>query len=194
MSDRNYTGAAGFLVGGISGILKGTTPFLFATASGIQTSVLGTAFWATRTSVLQAWNTGNETPADRVKASALAGGLSGGIIALITRGRRNVLPATIMWSIFGGLGQIGVNRLTSPREQHAENFWVRMAKKEWSPITVMTDEEYLKVLEERMLKIDAEISIFDDRIADLKTQQREEEVQDSPVNVLETTKARNNTP
>jgi hypothetical protein len=38
-------GVSGFFVGAVSGILRSTTPFLFAMASGIQWSALGGTFW-----------------------------------------------------------------------------------------------------------------------------------------------------
>lgn len=173
-----YSGTAGFLFGGTSGILKGTTPFLFATASGIQTSVLGATFWACRSTFLHTRFAAEQSPGDFTKASTLAGGLSGGLVGLITRGRANVLPAAVMWSLFGCVGQVAYNRFSVPRDDQQqqlskEGFWERMAKKSWSPVTVMSDEEYSKMLHERMLRVDAEIAILDDKLDALKKQQQE---------------------
>lgn len=36
---------SGLIVGGFAGVLRGSTPFLFALASGIQWFTLGSTFW-----------------------------------------------------------------------------------------------------------------------------------------------------
>lgn len=167
-------GCAGFLAGGTVGVLRGTTPFLFATASSIQTFALGTTFWATRTSILQTGLAAQQTPNDLIKVSSLAGALSGGIIAAVTRGRRNVLPATLMWSLFGAAGQYAYNRYDGSRNSAAPveegTFWTRMSKKGWSPIKFISNEDYAEMLREKMLKLDTEIAVLDDKIAALKEQ------------------------
>ena len=178
----DVTGTAGFLFGGTAGILKGSTPFLFATASGIQTFALGTTFWACRSSYLhlQVHNPDVRTSSDLTKASTLAGGISGATVALLTRGRRNVLPATLMWSLFGCVGQVAVDSFSARREQDQqqpkEGFWKRMAEKSWSPVTYMSNDDYARVLREKMMKVDVEIAILDDKIAALREQQQEDEV------------------
>jgi hypothetical protein len=121
-------------------------------------------------------DTGNLQPRDYTIASTLSGGLSGGIVALVTRGRRNVLPATIMWSLIGGAGQMTYNAFANrPKAEPKEGFWKRLANKSWSPVKAMSDEEYAKVLRERMLKVDVEIALLDDKIAALRKQQEEEQ-------------------
>ncbi|KAK4959173.1 hypothetical protein LTR10_003973 [Elasticomyces elasticus] len=168
-------GCAGFLFGGTSGILKGTTPFLFATAASIQTFALGTTFWACRSAILQTGFVAEQTPTDFVKASSLAGGVSGGLIAILTRGRRNVIPATLMWSVIGGVGQIGYARYSegaiARKDLPKEDFWTRMAKRSWFPLKVLSDDEYAEMLREKMLKVDVEIAVLEDKIAALRGQQ-----------------------
>lgn len=82
-------------------MIRTTTPVLFAVGSGIQCSALGTTFWgkyphkfcitaadsmiATRTAVLNAWNTGDLGTSDRRKASAIAGAISGGTVGALAR-------------------------------------------------------------------------------------------------------------
>lgn len=39
------TGVFGIGLGGVAGLFRSTTPMLFAAASGIQCSTLGTSFW-----------------------------------------------------------------------------------------------------------------------------------------------------
>ncbi|EMC98082.1 hypothetical protein BAUCODRAFT_22919 [Baudoinia panamericana UAMH 10762] len=165
-------GCAGFLIGGTSGILKGTTPFLFATASAIQTFALGTTYWTCRSAFLQSRFAIGQSPRDCTKASTVAGGVSGGIIGLVTRGRRNLLPGMLVWSLLGCTGQLAYNRFsTADQKQPTEGFWTRLAKQSWTPVKFMTNEEYAEVLRERVLKLDAEIAVLDDKISELKSEE-----------------------
>jgi predicted benzoate:H+ symporter BenE len=41
----NGLGGTGILVGGVAGIVRSTTPILFATASGFQWFAVGSTFW-----------------------------------------------------------------------------------------------------------------------------------------------------
>lgn len=62
--------------------------------------------------------------------------------------------------------------LSSPRtNEEVEPFWTRVARQRWSPVRVLSDEEYIEMLRERMLKVDVEIAILDDKIAELRVQQ-----------------------
>ena len=85
-----------------------------------------------------------------------------------------------MFSLFGFLGQTGHNRLSARPEPGAvpkQGFWKRMSEKSFSPVTVMSNEEYAEMLRGKLLKVDVEISILDDKIAALKQQQEELEAQ-----------------
>ena len=111
-----------------------------------------------------------------MKASTASGGITGAAMALLTRGRSNVIPGALMFSLFGFLGQIGYNKYNERRdvdEPPKPGFWKRMSEKSWSPVTVMTNDEYTEMLKEKMLKIDVEISILEDRIQALREQQKE---------------------
>lgn len=169
-------GCAGFLFGGASGTLRGTTPGLFATAASIQTFALGTTFWACRSTIVHTGLATDQRPYRLIQVSSLAGGISGGVIAFLTRGRRNVLPATLMWSLTAGLGQLGYNRYTSEhmgrQATTPENLWTNLAKRSWFPMKVLSSEEYAEMLREKMLKVDVEIALLDDRIAALSQQQQ----------------------
>jgi hypothetical protein len=155
-------------------VLRGTTPFLFATASGIQTFALGTTFWAIRSALLETGLAGQHGPSDLIKISTLAGGITGGVLGGLTRGRRTVLPATLMWSLFSCIGQVAHNRYKTPsnlKDSTPTSFWERLAKKSWSPMKFISDEEYADMLREKMLKLDVEVAILDDKITALKQQQ-----------------------
>lgn len=90
-----------------------------------------------------------------------------------------------MFSLFGFLGQTAYNRLSVKseivRDESKQGFWRRMSEKSWSPVKVMNDQEYAEMLKEKMLKVDAEISIVDDKIAALRKQQEEEGATAAPL-------------
>ncbi|KJX99284.1 hypothetical protein TI39_contig364g00012 [Zymoseptoria brevis] len=170
-------GGVGFLFGGAAGIVRGAPGFLFASASAIQTFAIGSTFTAVRLGIIHAWTTESRptTPLDRTKASAIAGGFTGGLIGFITRGRSNAIPGAIMFTLFGAGGQHVYNKWTAaPSAEPKKNFWRRMSDKSWTPFKVLTNEEYAEMLKEKMLKLDVEIAIIDDKIAGLKEQQRNE--------------------
>lgn len=88
-----------------------------------------------------------------------------------------------MFAIFGAAGQYIHNRYTAPRDvQPRENFWKRISEKSWTPFKVLTNEEYTEMLRGRMLKIDVEIALLDDKIAALKEQQLSAEAKEGAVN------------
>ena len=108
----------------------------------------------------------------------MAGGVTGGAIGFITRGRSNAIPGMLMFTIFGAAGQIIHNRFTGLKTTDTssmKDFWKRMSEKNWSPVKMMSNEEYTDVLREKMLKLDVEIAVLDDNIAALKVRQNSEQ-------------------
>ena len=178
-------GSVGFLFGGAIGIIKSLPPFLSAGATSLQTFGLGTVFTFTRLSIVRAWTTEQHapTPGDLTKATALAGAFSGGSMGALFRGRKNVIPGAVMWCVFGATGQFLYNKWSiAPHRVEAKGpgFWQRMSEKSWTPFKVLTNEEYADMLKEKMLKVEVEISIIDDKIAALKEQQKVEDVKEIP--------------
>lgn len=93
-----------------------------------------------------------------------------------------------MFAIFGAAGQHIYNRYTAPTDvRPRENFWKRMSEKSWTPFKVLTNDEYAEMLRDRMLKLDVEIAVLDDKIAALKEQQQREG-QNETMNANATTK------
>jgi len=92
-----------------------------------------------------------------------------------------------MFSLFGFVGQNLYNiafekpePLEGSKEQEQrENIFQRFAKRKWSPFSVLTDQQYEDMLNEKLLRLDAEISLIDDRIADLKVKEKEWAVAES---------------
>jgi hypothetical protein len=109
---------------------------------------------------------------------------------MVFRGPRNVIPGTIMFTLFGFVGQHGYNALDRRntveikrqevmQEQGKKdpNWMQRMAKSKWVPMSVLSDEEYEKMLEEKLLGVEASIALVDERIEEWKVRQREIEIE-----------------
>lgn len=95
----------------------------------------------------------------------------------ILGGPRNILPAVAVFSIFGATGQAVVNALPSsthaaPEDSKSKSSWL---DSKWSPVTPMTDTEYATFIEEKILKLDVEVSMVDDQLAALKERKAERE-------------------
>ncbi|KAF2453153.1 hypothetical protein BDY21DRAFT_293472, partial [Lineolata rhizophorae] len=180
----------GVLVGGIGGLLRSSRPGLFAAVSGVQWFALGGTFWATRSMLFRTAIPAlpHETPHDKATISALAGGITGGSVAALTRGRANVLPATVMFALFCWAGQSAYNALdarhseavvTVPAEtavgpvKKLENapWWVRAAGSKWSPMKIISDEDYARMLEEKLVVVEADIALLDEKIEEAKSAQ-----------------------
>lgn len=82
-----------------------------------------------------------------------------------------------MWSLFGCLGQLTVNGFAGPRGGNETSFWRSITEGKWSPITYVSNEEYAKILNEQMLKLDVEIAVLNDKIAAARREQQEQKAQ-----------------
>jgi hypothetical protein len=191
------------------GTVRTQTPVLFSIVSGAQCFAIGMTFWGIRTSVLNHtgllnwWNTTrgaplhprndlNPTRFDKVRASAIAGGLTGFNLGLLFRGPQNVIPGTIMFTLFGWAGQHGYNYLDARNsselreqaelrakgeEKPKENFMHKIAKSKWSPMQILTDDDYENMMQEKLLRVEAQIAVIDDKIDAFKKQAFELETQ-----------------
>ncbi|KAF1941498.1 hypothetical protein EJ02DRAFT_455161 [Clathrospora elynae] len=207
----------GTVIGAFYGTLRTQTPVLFSIVSGAQWFAIGSTFWGARTAILNHtglvnwWNITrgaplrprhdlNPTLSDKIRASTISGAITGFNLGLLFRGPRNVIPGTIMFSLFGWAGQHGYNYLDARnssdlREQATliakgedkpkENFMYRIAKSKWSPMSVLSDEEYENMMQEKLLKVEAEIAIIDDKIevfrqkaVEMETERKMKEMQE----------------
>ena len=127
------------------------------------------------------------SPKDRLKASALAGGITGGTIGGLFRGPRNIIPGTIMFTLFGSLGQTVFNALDARHSKQVasdiqaaaegktlgkKRFWERVAEMKWSPLTAVSDEDYGNLLKEKLLRVEAEIALVDEEMERLRGEER----------------------
>ncbi|POR33113.1 Uncharacterized protein TPAR_06692 [Tolypocladium paradoxum] len=162
-----WSGGAGVLAGVGGAIARDTNPFASGVLSGVQWFALGTSYWFTRTVMMRALG-GEEhmRPVDKTKASAVAGSAAGAVAGLM-RGPPRILPAMVLWGLFGAGGQMAANRFEArePRvkDDKDSQFWSK-----WSPLKKLTDEEYVDMMGEKILKVEADIALIDDRIAELR--------------------------
>ncbi|EMD87946.1 hypothetical protein COCC4DRAFT_143191 [Bipolaris maydis ATCC 48331] len=134
----------------------------------------------------------NPSPSDKVRASTIAGGSTGFTLGFLFRGPRNVIPGTLVFSLVGWLGQCGYNYLDARNsgqlqelaelrakgeERPKESLMHKIAKSRWSPMQVLTDEDYEKMMQEKLLRVEADIAMIDDKIAALRKQAVEKEAQ-----------------
>lgn len=99
-----------------------------------------------------------------------------------------MIPGTIMFTLFGFGGQHAYNFLDKRNsaevarqdvmreEGTVEGNWLqKVAKSKWSPMSVLSDEEYKKMLSEKLLGVEASIALVDEKIETWREKQRERE-------------------
>ena len=124
---------------------------------------------------------------DRLTASTFAGGMTGGTIGGLIRGPRNIIPGTIMFTLFGYIGQrtynaldarhsakvaIEVQAAAEGKTKDKKRFWERIAEMKWSPLKAVSDEDYGNMLKEKLLRIETEIALVDEEMERLRGDER----------------------
>ncbi|RFU34929.1 hypothetical protein B7463_g1413, partial [Scytalidium lignicola] len=173
------SGMSGVLVGSFAGVLRSNTPVLFALASGVQWFALGSTFTASRSLFLHSRGTERASPREKTYASTLAGGIAGSAGGFL-RGRGNIIPGAIMFAVFGAIGQTTYNIIDARNLKRAaedstpKSSWLNSR---WSPVKVLSDAEYERMLQEKLLRVNAEIALVDESIAALRN---DDEMQYNP--------------
>jgi hypothetical protein len=92
-------------------------------------------------------------------------------------GPKNVIPGAIMFSIYGALGQTLYNYADTQKSARAEatpnsktNSWI---DSKWSPIRRISEAEYEEMLQEKLLRVNVEIALVDDKIDEIRAEERE---------------------
>jgi hypothetical protein len=93
-----------------------------------------------------------------------------------------------MFSLFGFGGQhayewLDVKKSGKARKEREmkengeenETFMQRIGKSKWSPMRVLSDEEYEGIMKEKILKVDVEIALLKDSIEVLKKEKESED-------------------
>lgn len=53
-----------------------------------------------------------------------------------------------------------------PKVKDEDDSWFRS---KWSPLKKLTDQEYIDMMEEKILRVEADIALIDERITELKS-------------------------
>ncbi|KAJ6062089.1 uncharacterized protein N7446_006209 [Penicillium canescens] len=140
-------GGAGLLYGGAAGVIRSPNPVVHSLSCGIHC-----------------------LPKERTYVSALCGGVAGGSVTKLMGGR--LVPGAIIFSLLGYCGQSVFNRVDAWQMANANNsskpLVQRMAESKWIPLRTLSDEEYRGMLGEKLLSVEAEIALLDDKIAELE--------------------------
>ena len=81
-----------------------------------------------------------------------------------------------MFSIFGAGAQGVISYLSREPSSESVNkapLLTRIAQSNWSPMRILSDEEYLTMLEDKLLRVDAEVAIMDEKIRALRQESEE---------------------
>ena len=88
-----------------------------------------------------------------------------------------MIPGLLVFSVFGFLGQGAYNSLDA-RQASAESsdtsVWNRLMDSPFSPLKKLSNDEYEDLMKERLIRIEAEISLIDDEVATLKVAQQKQ--------------------
>ncbi|PHH87048.1 hypothetical protein CDD83_9387 [Cordyceps sp. RAO-2017] len=151
-------------------IARDINPFASGAMTGGRWFAFGTSYWFFRTAAVRAWG-GDERmrPAERVAASTVAATATGALSGLMG-GPTRILPAMAFASVFGAGGQLAVNAVKSAwQSADDEPLYLK-----WSPLRRLTDEQYLDIIGEKILKLEVEIALIDDKIAELRAAEQAE--------------------
>lgn len=161
-----YSGTVGILAGVGGAIARDTSPVASGFFSGVQWFMLGSSYWFTRGVGIRAYG-GEEKmrPMDKVAVSGVAGSTAGAVAGL-ARGPARLLPAIAIWGLIGAGAQAVANRSSSEAGEAKADGTSWLSK--LSPLKKLTDEEYIGMMKEKILKVEVDIALIDDRIAELK--------------------------
>jgi hypothetical protein len=82
----------------------------------------------------------------------------------------------LLGGVLAAMGQTGVNVFGQPLNISGLPGRIGQRLASWAPMKSLTDDEYEKLLQERLLRLDVEISLLDDQIADLKVASKQQAV------------------
>lgn len=73
----------------------------------------------------------------------------------------------------GAGGQMLVNiwQRAPGQSDTSPGFWKSLTQNAWSPMKSLSDEDYTAMLQEKLLKVEVEIAILNDKIAALKKEE-----------------------
>ena len=102
-------------------------------------------------------------------ASGIAATIAGGSAGAIARGRQNVLPGAAVFGILGFTGQHTLDRYNARRNSASDRpILEQLGKSKWSPLKLLSNDEYKALLHEKLVRVDSEVAIIDENIEKLQ--------------------------
>jgi hypothetical protein len=89
----------------------------------------------------------------------------------LTGSRANILPGAAMIGLIGLAGQSSYNLFSEAQRSESgphRSVMQRLTESEWAPLKALSDQQYEEILQQKLLKIDVELSMIDEKIATLK--------------------------
>ncbi|KAJ5083576.1 hypothetical protein N7456_013003 [Penicillium angulare] len=164
------SGTAGLIYGGAAGVIRSPNPVIHSVSCGIHWAACGSTFWWLRSNIIKLHLQDQASPQERAYVSAISGGISGGVVTRLMGGR--LIPGLVVFSLLGYAGQSAFNRVDAWQMHRSQNpskpLAVRMAESKWIPLRHLSDEDYRGILSEKLLSIEAEIALLDEKIEDLE--------------------------
>ncbi|KAL4912475.1 hypothetical protein BDW62DRAFT_19308 [Aspergillus aurantiobrunneus] len=164
------SGSAGLIYGGISGVIRSPHPVIHSVSHGIHWFACGTSFWWLRSNLLKHYYEDKATLKQHTYASTISGGVAGGAVTRLMGGR--LVPGLVVFSLLGYVGQTSYNAIDRWQLEQAHTpskpFLERLADSKWIPLKSLSNEEYRGILSEKLLSIEAEIALIDDKIEELE--------------------------
>ncbi|EPS32809.1 hypothetical protein PDE_07769 [Penicillium oxalicum 114-2] len=164
------SGAAGLIYGGFSGVIRSPNPTIHSLSCGIHWFACGSTYWWMRSNVIALHYQDNVSPRERAYVSGLCGGISGGVVTRMMGGR--LVPGLVIFSLLGYGGQTAFNYVDRWQMEKAQSpskpFLQRVAESKWIPFRHLSDQEYREMLSEKLLSVEAEIALLDEKIEDLE--------------------------
>ncbi|KAJ5257033.1 hypothetical protein N7478_013137 [Penicillium angulare] len=147
------SGAAGLIYGGAAGVIRSPNPVIHSLSCGIHWAACGSTFWWLRSNIIKLHLQDQASPQERAYVSAISGGISGGVVTRLMGGR--LIPGLVVFSLLGS-------------QNPSKPLAVRMAESKWIPLRHLSDEDYRGILSEKLLSIEAEIALLDEKIEELE--------------------------
>ncbi|KAF4582839.1 beta-ketoacyl synthase [Ophiocordyceps camponoti-floridani] len=161
------TGVTGAITGVGIAIAFDKRPVGSGFVMGCEWFALGSTYWLFRSLAIASMGGEDQvTNKEKVMASGLAGS-AGGAVAGLMRGPRAIVPCVVFYGLLTSGGQTMINLVASrpPQPLKEKRSWL---ESKWLPFRKVTDEEYMERLGEKILRVEADIAICDERIARLK--------------------------
>ena len=90
----------------------------------------------------------------------------------ISASKRHIIPGAIMTGLIGCAGQSGYETFSEKKSDinsvDSRPLMERLSESKWMPLKSLSNEEYAQMLNDKLLRLEVEISMIDDKIANLQ--------------------------